>query len=74
VPGLAGFGFIRHDSNKPDYNLKNKEQSSNDDIYQHYFGQLIAQGYDPEIAEEYAKKYTENQLFSEILELANSEG
>ena len=73
IGGLAGFGFIRHDSNKPDSNLKYK-QASNDDIYQHYFGQLIAQGYDPKIAEEYAKKYTENQLFSETLELANSEG
>ena len=73
IGGLAGFGFIRHDSNKPDYNLKYK-QASNDDIYQHYFGQLIAQGYDPKIAEEYAKKYTEHQLFSETLELANSEG
>ena len=73
IGGLAGFGFIRHDSNKPDYNLKYK-QASKDDIYQHYFGQLIAQGYDPKIAEEYAKKYTEDQLFSETLELANSEG
>ena len=70
--GIAGFGLIQSNENKLNNNLKYKK-ASNDDTYQHYFGQLISQGYDPKIAEEYAKKYTEKQLFSEALESANSD-
>lgn len=70
--GIAGFGLLKSDENKRNNNLKYKK-ASNDDIYQHYFGQLIAQGYEPKIAEDYAKKYTEQQLFSEALESTNSD-
>ena len=70
--GIAGFGLLQSDENTRNNNLKHKK-ASNDDIYQHYFDQLIAQGYEPKIAEDYAKKYTEQQLFSEALESTNSD-